>query len=193
MHPFKYFLGPPEDMAGIATNEAPCAFCGATAEAFSLRGALLRESGGDASGFGCASCLAAGRFAFPHNTELGPLGENGGATGKEEAALGHLREGALEELRRTPALLTWEGERWLTHCDDFMAYLGTWAPGDFAAAAPADPRGLFLRMTRDETLRFLWDDSLDGGETLPVWNVTYYAFRCLHCEELAGSWDCDQD
>jgi uncharacterized protein CbrC (UPF0167 family) len=102
-------------------------------------------------------------------------------------------ESALIELRRTPQIVTWQEELWLTHCDDFMAYIGTWRPEDFVRnSRGGDGRDLFVRMTRDPELQFLWDQCLRPGETTPVgWHAVYYTFRCLHCGELAGNWDCD--
>ena len=81
----------------------------------------------------------------------------------------------------------------LDHCNDFMAYIGTWEPAAFVRNSPmGDGRDLFLRMTRDPGLQFLWDTCLGPDEAAPAaWRVTYYAFRCLHCGELAGNWDCD--
>jgi hypothetical protein len=74
-----------------------------------------------------------------------------------------------------------------------MAYIGTWEPADFVRHSPTgDGRTLFLAMTRDPELQFLWDHCLEPGETAPTgWHAVYYAFRCLHCGDLAGNWDCD--
>jgi uncharacterized protein CbrC (UPF0167 family) len=99
---------------------------------------------------------------------------------------------ALVELGRTPQIITWQQELWLTHCKDFMAYIGTWEPKDFYANAPGgDGRGLFHEMT-DKDYRHLWDESLPpGAARLERWHAVFYAFRCLHCGKLRGNWDCD--
>jgi uncharacterized protein CbrC (UPF0167 family) len=98
----------------------------------------------------------------------------------------------LVELRRTPQIITWQQELWLTHCNDFMAYIGTWEPNDFYTNDPGgDGRALFLQMTNKDC-QHLWDDSLRlGAERLESWYATFYAFRCLHCGKLCGNWDCD--
>ena len=98
---------------------------------------------------------------------------------------------SLAELRCTPRIVTWQQELWLTHCNDYMVYVGTWEPKDFYAnASDGDGRSLFLRMT--DVYNHLWDSSLPKGEErLVSWHATYYAFRCLHCGMLRGNWDCD--
>jgi uncharacterized protein CbrC (UPF0167 family) len=98
----------------------------------------------------------------------------------------------MEEIRRTPQIVTWQEERWLAHCNDFMAYVGTWEPSDFVANSPSgDGRALFLDMT-DEDEAHLWDESVDDEEEAPQsWHATYYVFECLHCGKLRGNWDCD--
>lgn len=98
----------------------------------------------------------------------------------------------LSTLRRTPQIATYQQEVWLTHCNDFMVYKGTWEPMEFYKNSPTgDGRDLFMEMT-DADLNHLWDDSLeDGQKVLEQWFPTYYVFECMHCKKLRGSWDCD--
>ena len=76
---------------------------------------------------------------------------------------------------RSPA--PWQPRMWLTHCKDFMAYIGTWEPKDFYANAPGgDGRALFQEMT-DKDYRHLWDESLrPGAERLESWNARSTSF-----------------
>jgi uncharacterized protein CbrC (UPF0167 family) len=192
---FKYFQGPPDEMSSRAPGDVPCHFCHQIGEGFDLEYATCASSDRQEGKFGCARCLSEGRFEFWHDTDIGVLDKNG---------LSHVYKHngtpppnfapqALTELRRTPRIVTWQQELWLTHCDDFMAYIGTWEPKDFVRNSQSgDGRTLFLRMTRDLELRFLWDQCLEPGEMAPgSWHAVYYAFRCLHCGDLAGNWDCD--
>ncbi len=192
MH-FKYFQGPDEDMAHLEGAHT-CSLCGAPGPCFSLDSAFSRELMDAGEGkVGCATCLVAQRFEFWHDTEIGMLSESGlehvYKHNKEPPA--DFRIEALLELRYTPQIATWQQEIWLTHCRDFMIYLGTWSPADFSAnAADGDGRRLFLEMT-DEYPE-LWDEArLDGESTPATWHATYYAFRCGHCRVLRGNWDCD--
>lgn len=195
---FRYFLGPPSEMLHLAPSLVACAFCSGVGTAFDLDAAICvaHDERKGSSMFGCPACLQAGRFGFEHNTDVGTLSE----TGLRQEYRSHgtppesLRPDALDTLRRTPDVLRWQYEPWLTHCNDFMAYVGVWRPSDFVRRAPdGDGRGLFLRMTRDADLRHVWDAECPSGSVVPPdsWHPVYYAYRCLHCGELAGNWDCD--
>jgi uncharacterized protein CbrC (UPF0167 family) len=143
---------------------------------------------------GCYSCLRSGRFEFWHDTEIGLLDENGlsHVYNHNKAVPDGFPTAAMVELRRTPQVVTWQQELWLTHCNDFMQYIGTWEPKDFYAnATNGDGRALFFEMT-DDDYRHLWDASLTPGRSrLDSWYATYYTFHCLHCGKLRGNWDCD--
>jgi uncharacterized protein CbrC (UPF0167 family) len=192
---FTYFRAPGQHMAGLGENDVVCTFCDAVGPCFALAGAhcpsLTRDEKGAA--FGCFACLKSGRFEFSHDTEIGMLTERGlkkfySHNARPPADFPHA---ALRELRRTPQIVMWQQEVWPSHCNDFMAYIGTWEPRDFASnAADGDGRALFLEMT-DPARSPLWDRSLRPGEQEPAaWYATYYAFRCLHCQKLRGYWDC---
>jgi hypothetical protein len=102
------------------------------------------------SALGCFGCLRAGRFEFWHDTEIGVLDENGltHVYNHNQPPPVDFPASALVGLRRTPQIVTWQQEVWLTHCNDFMVYLGTWEPKDFYANSPGgDGRALFLDMT----------------------------------------------
>ena len=193
---FRYFHGPHQDMAYLKGEEASCSLCGTFGPCFALRYAIgpgLPEADKETA-VGCLSCLRTGRFEFWHDTEAGLLDERGLSHDHNLHPLTppDFPEAALVELRRTPQIVTWQQELWLTHCGDFMAYLGTWEPRDFYDRAPdGDGRALFLEMT-DRDGRHLWDTSVrPGQQRLERWHATYYTFRCLHCRKLRGNWDCD--
>jgi len=191
-HPtFEYFQGPATEMADLLEGENRCSICGETGTCFSLHHASYK---GDRDGKGCLDCLRKGRFFFPHETEAGSL------TGRRAALEPlHPRHKVPEDFNRvafaallkTPQFITWQGELWLTHCDDFMIYLGEWKPRDFETHAnDGDSRRLFLEMT-DEDMNHLWDAAIpDGAEKPSDWYATYYAFKCKHCGKLRGNWDC---
>ncbi len=194
MTTFRYFLGPRSDMSGLARQPETCTFCGSVGDTFELDHAFVPGLSDDerSSKHGCFVCLAAGRFGFDHDTDIGTISGDGLSPRHEPPPPG-FRADALDTLRHTPDVARWQYEPWLTHCDDFMAYLGTWQPSDFVRNAPdGNGRSLFLRMTPDEPERDLWDQCAEGA-AVPEdgWHASYYAYRCLHCGELAGNWDCD--
>lgn len=191
---YRYFQASSDHMSGFVSPEKPCDLCGTVGSCFELWAATCPELPEQAreSSVGCVKCLASGRFAFDHNTEIGALDQAvlEQPYASHRAAPENFRESALAELRRTPQFHTWQGETWLTHCNDFMAYMGTWQPEDFYKNSPVDDgRSLFFDMTEQDT--HLWDESVREGEPrLRSWDASYYVFKCLHCEKLRGNWDC---
>lgn len=190
---FEYFKGPLEHMSGLSAEECVCSLCGKESRCFELDYSICPELGQDKNEkFGCYDCLKSGRFEFWHDTDIGVLDTNG-LTKQYNHNLPKPEDFPDESmvlLRRTPQIVTWQQELWLTHCNDFMVYMGTWSPEDFYENAPdGDGRSLFLKMT--DHYPNLWDDSLREGETeLASWHATYYVFKCRHCGMLTGNWDC---
>jgi uncharacterized protein CbrC (UPF0167 family) len=191
---FKYFKGPFEDMNGLREDECVCSLCANTGRCFELDYTICPELGDEKEGkLGCSDCLNAGRFEFWHDTDIGLLDENGltKVYNHNQPAPPEFSKAALVALRRTPQFVTWQQELWLTHCNDFMVYQGTWEPQDFYRnAQDGDGKALFLKMT--DHYPNLWDDALIEGETeLTGWHATYYVFKCRQCNTLKGNWDCD--
>lgn len=194
---FTYFKGPRQDMSQLLEGAHTCDICGQQNQlCFSLEYTLTNVFSNDnkENKKGCLKCLRDGRFEFWHDTEYGLLDEDG-----LRKVYNHNMDNPpaidaekLTELKRTPQIVTWQQELWLTHCNDFMIYKGTWEPADFYSnSKTGDGRELFLEMT-DRDLNHLWDESLEEGESkLKNWYVTYYAFECRHCGKLRGNWDCD--
>jgi uncharacterized protein CbrC (UPF0167 family) len=193
---FKYFQGPIEEMADLSSGVRECIFCETRGKCFRLASALCESLSDEQkeSASGCFACLQQGRFEFWHDTEIGVLDESGltHVYNHNKIPPPDFSEKALIELRRTPQIVTWQQELWLTHCSDFMIYVGTWEPKDFNRNAPdGDGRSLFLQMT-DPDINHLWDESFSKkGKSLLSWHATYYVFRCAHCGKLRGNWDCD--
>ena len=191
---FEYFQGPVSEMASLCKGEKTCGICKRVGPCFELRSATIQSEEASEVGYGCWECLANGKFEFWHDTDIGMLDEKGltKVYKHNQPRLEGFPDAALVALRRTPQIVTWQQELWLTHCNDFMVYQGTWQPKDFNGnAANGDGRALFLQVT-DDDYAHLWDESLPDGKTLlKDWHATYYAFKCRHCGKLRGNWDCD--
>jgi uncharacterized protein CbrC (UPF0167 family) len=194
---FKYFDGPIEEMSGLLEGTHNCSLCGQESEmCFEVEYSITDKFSDDEKEgkIGCIECLRKGEFEFWHDTEFGLLDEKGLTKvynhNKDNPPPVEMEK--LIELRRTPQIITWQQEMWLTHCNDFMTYKGTWEPSDFYKKSKSgNGRELFIEMT-DKELNHLWDDSLEEGETkLEGWYATYYVFECSHCGKLRGNWDCD--
>ena len=194
---FLYFKGPCTDMSGLLEGRNTCSICNNEQDyCFNLEYTITDKFTDEEkeSKVGCYDCLRKGEFEFWHDTEFGMLDENG-----LSKVYSHnmdnppkLDDETSSELRRTPQIVTWQQEVWLTHCNDFMIYKGTWDPLDFYRnSTDGNGRDLFLEMTNKD-MNFLWDESLQEGQILlQEWYPTYYVFECRHCDKLRGYWDCD--
>lgn len=95
----------------------------------------------------------------------------------------------LLELVRTPRYVTWQGERWLFHCQRAMRYIGRWGKLQFGAAA-ADGDGRALAFAAADLNAETWDYGL-ADQPSSNSSVTVYMFRCTQCGEHRGHWDSD--
>jgi hypothetical protein len=94
----------------------------------------------------------------------------------------------LLELTRTPSYATWQGERWLFHCQRPMRYIGRWGRSQFNAAAP-DGDGEALAAGAAELPLDVWRGLADEPSSSS--SVTVYVFRCPECDAVRGHWDVD--
>lgn len=190
---FRYFKGPSNDMSNYVEGSHMCSYCKTKSKDCFEVPPVENESASSVNRIGCYSCLRAGRFEFWHDTEFGLLLDDG----LKEFYDYHipptemLDSKVLQELRRTPQIVTIQQERWLVHCGDFMTYIGRWDPVDFISHSPTGKgRDLFLDMTA-EYQAHLWDDCKLEKANNSSWAVYYYSFRCEECKQLRGYWEMD--
>lgn len=177
---FKYFKADHTEIDFLDEAPSPCTLCLQMAPGIPLSCAEWRTFSASgkahAHGKGCLACLHTGAFTLAHETEPNTLDL--------------ISEECIDELSRTPHFRSWKAAPWLTHCDDYMAYLGVWSESNFNACAP-EGKGLqlFQDMTNAEQ-HSLWLNPAWGRATsLEAQGPTYYAFQCLHCGKLRGFWD----
>lgn len=192
MPPFRYFLAPPEQMAGLTSGPEICVFCGTQTRGFDLTRAGIFPA---SSGYGCGACLQAGRFHYTKSTEFGTLLEEGVIlnesifeetddflTPYSAVERTGFPEALLRALQRTPEFHDWNEVPWRVCCKDFMAYLGTWQPRDFHAHTPdGNGRALCERILECGNMRFLWPENQTPTTFEPI---AVHVFRCLHCAKL---------
>lgn len=205
---FRCFKGPEADMADLLEGEKTCSICNQRGRCFDLGSSICspwKEEAREGK-YGCYQCLHDGRFGFPHDTEVGffldesglrswnspteerriftvaPSGEVVGEDQFQSKTNQKLiRDGAVEELRNTPNIITWNEISWPVCCRDFMVYLGNWAPKDFTEHAPdRDGKRLFLEIIETEYHR-IWPSDIQKE-----WSICCYVFQCLHCKSLRG-------
>ncbi len=151
----------------------------------------------------CYGCLRAGRVALSKDTAFGMVSweqvveglTHGGpriaTTEFETVSQGQrgwvkvkLPTDLMLELLRTPAYLTWQGERWQFCCKQPMVYTGPWKRDDFESNAPdGDGRALFEKVVQEYTAEF-WDQGFSDCTGI-------YVFKCNSCQRLTAHVDCE--
>ena len=85
-------------------------------------------------------------------------------------------EEKTEELfKRTPGLISWQGENWLAHCDDYCAFI------DYVGAKELEEMGIAEEVFADYAA--MGECDLDDVQSCMMkdGDMTGYLFRCLHC------------
>jgi len=192
---FPYWDAPEEQIDLLSKNVEVCSLCGQKGQCFELE-YIYPEHSEKEGKKGCLDCLKTGRFTFSHDTEIGLLNKDGLRKeykhNLEPAWTKHLPELYLENLRRTPFFISYQQGLWLTHCQDFMIFIGTWGTIDFHLNSEnGDGRALFIEMT-DPSMQEIWPFmAKESGLPLSKRSIWYHAFKCPHCQRLRGYWDCD--
>lgn len=90
-----------------------------------------------------------------------------------EVIVGFDKEKDDELFRRTPGYVSWQGEYWLSCCNDYCAYLGTVGTRELKAMDIADEvlREYAARSEFEDIEEYLIKDGPLCG----------YLFQCLHC------------
>lgn len=112
----------------------------------------------------CPLCISSGEAAKKYDATFIQDAEWNGESDKEKD----------EELfRRTPGYISWQGEYWLSCCDDYCAYLGTVGTRELKAMDIADEvfEEYAARNEFEDVREYLVKDGSLCG----------YLFRCLHC------------
>ena len=207
---FRLFEGTTDEMCGFVGTAGTCDLCGSTsASGFDLEDSSIfgAPSG---SGFGCPSCLLAGRFSFRHVTDAGYIEPEGllwfePEPEDEEAprVFAGLPDGppeeiplgatapqssvpppppSLELLRATPSFSTWNEVSWPLHCGDYMVYLGALSPDRVAQLAQGYGKsaGSFFESMVEKDFRAFLPLVSVDGD------VVLHGFRCQVCREHRG-------
>ena len=112
----------------------------------------------------CPLCISNGEAARKYDATFIQDAEWNGKPDKEKD----------EELfRRTPGYISWQGEYWLSCCNDYCAYLGTVGTRELKAMDIADEvfEEYAARNEFEDVREYLVKDGSLCG----------YLFRCLHC------------
>jgi uncharacterized protein CbrC (UPF0167 family) len=122
----------------------------------------------------CPWCIADGSAAKKFEGEFTDAAgvERPAGYGTDDEIKRSFDEKALEVTERTPGYICWQGDRWLTHCNEPCAFIGyadteTIKPILHELEADIEKSGL----ERKYIVEYLSKDGSPGG----------YLFRCLHC------------
>ncbi len=94
-------------------------------------------------------------------------------------------QAVVEEVTlRTPGYVSWQGDQWLSHCNDACAFLGDASLADVENAS-AGTIGDWCRTNRQELQG--WKAATDGYA--PGGQPAFYKFQCRHCGTIRLGWD----
>ena len=82
-----------------------------------------------------------------------------------------------ELFHRTPGYVSWQGENWLAHCNDYCAYIGD------VGAKELEEMGIAEEVFADYAQMNQYDISDVRSYLVKTGSLAGYLFQCLHCEK----------
>lgn len=161
-HPiFRYHPNPLKTGAFEQGTPQICPCCGKTTTIYYATIPYCREN----VGYLCPECIASGKAAEKYNAKFVQNAEWAGPPDPEKSDT---------LFRRTPGYISWQGENWLSCCNDYCAYLGTVGTKELKELGIADEvlADYEARGEYEDVAPYLEQDGPLCG----------YLFRCLHCQ-----------
>lgn len=124
----------------------------------------------------CPSCIADGSAAARLSASFGEIH----SPHRELVPASVVSEVNL----RTPGYVSWQGESWLSHCNDACEFHGDASVADVAAASTETKCAWMEEYEQDEARWLLVTD----GYT-PAGDSALYKFVCRHCRQVLFGWD----
>ncbi|MBP1047554.1 CbrC family protein [Enterococcus sp. BWM-S5] len=122
----------------------------------------------------CLTCVANGKAAETFDGEFIQDAEVDQVTSQERVN---------ELFKHTPGYVSWQGEYWLAHCDDFCAYLGEVGTKELEELGIADQViAEYEALGHYQGIRSYLTKS---------GSMCGYLFQCLHCGKYRLWVDCD--
>ncbi|GAA1677085.1 CbrC family protein [Kribbella yunnanensis] len=157
----------PVSTGSVALEDGACSVCCQSRGAL-YTGYLITDDGDDVQV--CPWCIADGTAADALDisfTDIQPITSSG------------IPPEVLDEIElRTPGFTGWQQERWMFHCDDGAAYLGTAGTEALrqhsAAIKAIEAEGRESGWSDDDISSYINSLSRDAPPTA-------YLFQCLHC------------
>ena len=112
----------------------------------------------------CPTCISNGEAARKFDAEFVQNAEWHGENDEEKDD---------ELFHRTPGYMSWQGEYWLSCCDDYCAYMGTVGTRELKAMDIAD------EVIEEYVKRGAFEDI--GEYLVKDGPMCGYLFKCIHC------------
>ena len=172
---FKYHPDPMKTGAFETGQTVVCECCGKKTDVF-YQGPFYSE---DEVDYLCPDCIASGKAAEKFD---------GCFVAEEEYDDVDDEEKLDELLHRTPGYSAWQDECWLTHCNDFCAFVGY--------VGWEDIRKMGIEKEIEEDLLESGEADEDFLEVIKSnmeahGSLNGYLFQCLHCGKYRLRTDCD--
>jgi uncharacterized protein CbrC (UPF0167 family) len=113
----------------------------------------------------CPDCIASGAAAKKYG--------GGFVQYAEELVDGEDKEAELFE--RTPGYVSWQGEYWLAHCNDYCAFIGDVGMQELRDMGIAEETLADYAAMNEYSVEVVQEYMRKAGDTAG------YLFRCLHC------------
>lgn len=112
----------------------------------------------------CPNCIANGKAAQKYNGSFIQDAETVSDIEKTE-----------ELFQRTPGLITWQGEYWLAHCDDYCAFIA------YVGTKELEEMGILEEVLADYALQNQYEVDAVRDYLERNGSMSGYLFQCLHC------------
>ena len=157
---FKYHPDPLETGSFEEGEEKICPCCGNKSKVYYSSFPYCSEN----VEYICPTCISNGEAARKFDAEFVQNAEWHGENDKEKDD---------ELFHRTPGYMSWQGEYWLSCCDDYCAYMGTVGTRELKAMDIAD------EVIEEYVLRGAFEDI--GEYLVKDGPMCGYLFKCIHC------------
>ena len=157
---FKYHPDPLETGSFEEGEEKICPCCGNKSKVYYSSFPYCSED----VEYICPTCISNGEAARKFDAEFVQNAEWHGENDEEKDD---------ELFHRTPGYMSWQGEYWLSCCDDYCAYMGTVGTRELKAMDIAD------EVIEEYVQRGAFEDI--GGYLVKDGPMCGYLFKCIHC------------
>ena len=157
---FKYHPDPLETGSFEEGEEKICPCCGNKSKVYYSSFPYCSEN----VEYICPTCISNGEAARKFDAEFVQNAEWHGENDKEKDD---------ELFCRTPGYMSWQGEYWLSCCDDYCAYMGTVGTRELKAMDIAD------EVIEEYVQRGAFEDI--GEYLVKDGPMCGYLFKCIHC------------